>query len=209
MRYLSLFYSTQHKYKEAENEFDMAIKEKDHVTDDLYREKAQEVSQWGRKMKKHVQIAAKMWDAISNSGTKLKGIQIEIKQGVLSKLEKISNGNVTVRTFNGKTVTKPVTDLLFKDFKKILVKAESNIIPDQDAIFHYLFCDAQFVRAAAYLPKGWKQELQNSAYIYAYKRLKDIYQMSDPRKQKKEKLILERQCSKGICQKAMKALNGE
>ena len=208
-RYLSLFYSTQHKYKEAEDEFNLAIKEEKHVTDNLYLEKAREVSEWGRKMKKHVQTAANMWEAISNSGTKLKGIQIEIKQGVLSKLEKLSNGNVTVTTFDGKTVTKPVTSLLFKDLKKILIKAESKIIPDQDAIFHYLFCDAQFVRAAAYLPQGWKKELQDSAYIYAYKQLKDIAMMSDPRAKKKAKLRLERQCSKGICQKAMKALNDE
>jgi serine/threonine protein kinase len=205
-RYLSLSYSKKKQYKDAAGEFAVAIKEVSRVSD-LYKKEATKISEWGTKMKEHVDTAAKMWDVIANSGKTFKGMQIEIVRGSLAKILEIKNGNVFAKTMDDKDIRKPISDLPYKQLKRILLKAETELLSDlKDPIFHYLFCDAQFVAAKEFLPDGWMSEMDASAQVYALKRFQVLLKISDTRKRKKEMQNLIRSVGRAACIKAKKSL---
>ena len=206
-RYLSLSYSTKKQYKEAKREFSPAVKEASRVTE-LYHKEAKKISAWGKKMDKHVDIASKMWEAISNSGDTLKNMQIEIVPGVLAKIVTIKNGKITTKTLDNKNITKPISALPYKQFKRILLKVESEYLTDvKNPIFHYLFCDAQFIAAKEFLPNGWLEEMDASSQVYALKRFQIILKIADAHEQKKEMQNLLRRVGRAACIKAKKALD--
>jgi hypothetical protein len=87
------------------------------------------------------------------------------------------------------------------------LKAETGLLTDlKDPIFHYLFCDAQFVAAKEFLPDGWMSELDASAQVYALKRFQVLLKISDTRKRKKEMQNLIRSVGRAACIKAKKSL---
>lgn len=205
MRWLSLFYSSKHKYADAKQKFDSAIKESSRAAE-LYQPEAKKFTKWGNKMVKHVETASKVWKLMVNSGDKFKGMQIEIVPGILATIQKIEDGNITTRTLDKKSIMRPIESLPYKQFKRILVKAAglSNL---SDPEFHFLFCDAQFLAAKEFLPSGWEDEFAASSQIYANKKYQAIMGMDDPADRRKESQELMRRVGRAACIKAKKVFD--
>ena len=205
MRWYSLFYSTKHKYNDAKTKFDPALKEFSRAAD-LYKSEAKKFTKWGQKMVKQIDVAAEVWKWLLNSGDRFKGMQIEIVPGTLATVQKIENGNVTTLTLDRKNITRPLSSLPYKQFKRVLVKAAS-LTGNGDAEFHYLFCDAQFLAAKEFLPSGWEDELEASAQVYANKRYEVIMGLNDASEHKIELQKLLRSVGRTACINAKKAFD--
>ncbi|NOY74849.1 MAG: protein kinase [Kiritimatiellaeota bacterium] len=204
MRYRSLFYSMTGNYKEAKSAFDQAIKELTRVIP-LYKESAKELVAWGQRMRAHIDSAEKMAAALKNPGTKLNGVQIEVKHklGILINLR---NGKATMKTYTGKKLTVPVSALAFKDFKKILKKAESTFDLGSGTVFHYLFAKGSFMHAARFLPADWRDEFKASLLIYIKKKLREIDDLSDDKLKRRRISELFKRCGKNNVRAAKKAM---
>jgi hypothetical protein len=144
--------------------------------------------------------------ALKNPGSKLKGIQIEVKHK-LGKLESLRNGQVTMKTYTGKTLTVPLSSLAFKDFKKILKKTASISDLGSDSVFHYLFAKGQFLQAARFLPSEWRDEFKACMLAYIKKKLTEINDLSDDKQKKKRMRELFKRCGRNNVLATKKAMN--
>ena len=207
MRYLSLYYSTQQKFTEAKKEISPSLKEAAKVTE-LYKTEAQEITEWGKMMDKHIDIAEKTWKALSNSGTKLKGTQIEIKRGTLGKIQHIKNGIVTCKSY-GKIITLPFMELMNKTLKKLVNKAGTVVPNEKDPAFHYLFSAGYFELAKEVVPEDWKEEFEASSQAYLVKALSDVEALSSDSEIKSKKRNLLKTAGRAAYIKALKAMQQE
>ena len=194
MRYRSLFYSMSGDYKDAKAAFDGALKEPTRVIP-LYEETAEAVAEWGKRMRAHVQVAEKMDNALKSAGKKLGSIKIEVKRKLVT-LVKLKNGKVTIKTYAGKTLTVPISTLAFKDLKKIIKKAQATFELGDGAIFHYLMARGYLSQSAKFIPDGWGDEYKATMFAYIKKKLEEIDDLSDSKKQRKRIMKLIRRCGK-------------
>lgn len=205
MRYRSLFYSMTGDFKDAKDAFDEAIKEPTRAIP-LYKKNAKELAEWGERMRSHVAVAEKMNESLQNAGTKLNGIQIEVNRK-LGKLLKLKDGKATIKTYTGKTLSVPVSSLAFKDFRKILTKAESTFELGEGAVFHYLLARGFLIQAAKFIPDGWSDEYKSTMFAYIKKKLLEIDDLSDDKAKRKRIKKLLRRCGKSNVIKVKRAMN--
>ncbi len=204
MRYLSLISSIQNNYDNAKKEFNPAVKESSTVAD-FYKSKAEEVTAWGKKMQKHLDTASKMWNAISNSGVKLKGTKLEINDSTCT-VTNIKNGKVSVKTFDGKNLSFPLSSLRFVDLNKLLTKSAEEIVTDENnPVFHYLLASGHFLAAKKSAPDDWLEELDASTQAYLIRKLQDINEMNNSAARKKATQDIIRKAGRAACIKAKKA----
>jgi len=208
MRYRSLFQSILGHFDAAAGAFDMAIKEPS-VAPDICAEKAKEVGAWGKRMKKHVEIAAQLDKTMKEAGAGLKGLQLEVERGVLGHVVKIKNAMVTTKTFDGKLKTVPIKRLPLIQFKRLVSATALKLMNDKTAAFHYLMCVGQFMAAKEVAPEDWKQELSDSIQAYLKKKLKSVEGIEDPAQKRKEMQDLLLRCGRTEMRKAVDALKKE
>lgn len=207
MRYRSLYYSIAKKYKQAIAVFDSAIKEPQRVPE-LQKPKAEEFAKWGKKMQDGFKIAEKVWEDMSNAGAKLNGLQIEATRGQLGKVTKISNGNITVKTFTNQNITVPLEELSLKQLKKLLDKT-SELLNEKNGTFFFMLSAGEFQQAKDFCPEDWISEIEETITAYLKIRIELIKQMGDEKEQRAAKAKLKKYAKLPELKKALKELQQE
>jgi len=204
MSYRSLRYSIDRKYKDAVKVFNPAIKEPQRVAK-LQKSQAEKFAKWGKKIQNGFKVAEKVWDTLWNAGTKLNGIQIEVKRGQLGKVSKISKGKITVKTFTNRQVTVRLTKLTLKQFKKLVEKV-AEIINERDGAFFYMFTSGEFKQAKELCTEEWKNDLKEMIIAYLKIRIEIIKNMDDEKEQRAAKSKLKKYSKLPEFKKAKKEL---
>jgi serine/threonine protein kinase len=208
VRYRSLYQSMSGDFASAGKAFDQAIKEPS-VAPSTCMERAKKVAAWGKRMKKHVEVATELDKVMRDAGTKLNGLQLEVERGVLGKVVKISGGKVAVKTFDGKLKTVPIDNLSLVQFKRLVSTAASKLMNDSAAAFHYFMCVGQFMTAKEVAPDDWKQELSDSIQAYLKKKLRAVEGIESPAAKRKAMQDLFLRCGRAEMRKAAEALKKE
>jgi len=208
VRYRSLYQSMLGDFASAGKAFDQAIKEPS-VAPSTCMERAKEVAAWGKRMKNHVEVATELDKVMRDAGTKLNGLQLEVERGVLGKVVRISEGNVAVKTFDGKLKTVSIDDLSLVQFKRLVSTAASKLMNDSAAAFHYFMCVGQFMTAKEVAPDDWKQELSDSIQAYLKKKLRAVEGIESPAAKRKAMQDLFLRCGRAEMRKAAEALKKE
>ncbi len=159
-------------------------------------------------MKKHVQLAAKLNNAMWNAGSKLNGLQLEVKIGILGKIIRIKNGKVTVRTLDNQMVSVPINSLLLPQLRRLVSSAATKLLDDNAAAFHYLMATGHFVAAKDIQPDEWKQELSDTIQAYLKEKLRHVDEL-DPKRKSQVLHELAVRCGRAELNKAYKALKAE
>ena len=207
MRYRALHYSFVKKYQQAIAVFNPAIKEPARVQE-LQKKQAEEFAKWGKKMQGAFKIAEKTWNTLSNAGTKLNGLQIEVKRGQLGKVTKISKGNITVKTFTNKKVTVGLNALSIKQLKKLVDKT-SAIMDGKNATFFYMFSAGEFRLAKSMCPEDWTQECEEAIIAYLIIRIEIVKNMDDEKEQRAARTKLKKYKRLPEFKKALKVLQAK
>jgi predicted Zn finger-like uncharacterized protein len=167
--------SKQGKAKEAMEVFDEASREAVLAVDKSDREKkiAADFVEWANKMRNGLTEAGKIHRLISESGSELAGSQLELRVGVLGKIQSIHDGKVTVQLITeNKSETIPVSELKPVFFGKLIDKAAKKL-NDPAAAFYYQLSHGYFNTAKDDAPDDdWKKETSDTAYQYFKVKLK-------------------------------------
>ena len=205
--YRALYYSFSKKYKQAIAVFASALKEPQRVSK-LKKADAVKFAAWAEKVRKAFSVAELTWNTLYNAGDKLNGLQIEIKRGQLGKVKKIKNGRITVRTFSGKNITVPLTELSPNQFKKLVDKT-GTLLGNPKAMFFYMLCAGEFKLAKEICPNDWLNDFEDIVIAYLKERIKLIFSMDDEKEQKKAKIKLKKYYRMPEFKKARKLLKQE
>jgi serine/threonine protein kinase len=189
--YRAYYYFLRNDYEKAIKVFDAAIDEPNIIKTDYKKPKAFEFSEWAQKFQDAFKIAAQTWETLLNSKSKLKGIQLEVKKGIIAVVVEVKNGNLISKTFTNELISIKPKDLTDKQLKKLLTKI-SDLIQNPNASFYYMMCSGRFKMAKEICPPDWNENLEEGIVAYLVNKMLTLNNITDEQERKETIRTLKR-----------------
>ncbi len=207
--YRALHFSMGRNFKDAAEAFNAAIRETELDLPEVQKPKAQEYSDWAKKMQQIFISAEKIREALFNAGDKLNGEQVEIRRGVLGTVTGIRNGDITVRSLvGGQLVTEPVESLQTVQLRRIF-DAARKLVDEPLGTFFYMTSVGEFQTAKDICPPDWTNTLEHITISYFKNRIPIVQQMTDENTKRAENANLRPYSNMPEFKEALKQLREE
>ena len=181
--YRAYYYFLRNEFEKAIKVFDEPINEPNIIKTDYKKPKAYEFSEWAQKFQDAFKASAQAWDTLLNSKTKLKGIQLEVKKGVIAIVVEVKDGKLISKTFTNEIISLPPEELKDKQLKKLLTKI-SELIQNPDATFYYMMCSGRFKMAKQLCPPDWNENLEEAIISYLVNKMLTLNNITDEKERK-------------------------
>jgi serine/threonine protein kinase len=168
-------YAQTGKIKEANEMFSNAAGELDNLGTVTYDERrsARLYAAYADTLKQAFDKGYKINRLLTDSGTELKGIQVEITRGKLGRIASVEDGRINIKMpFSNRILPIRLEDLKGFYLRKFFQRVEKHT-KLKDTYFYYMLFNGHFERDLDnYAPDSfWKKELPNFEYLYFKQKL--------------------------------------